>query len=139
MCMFAEYFTGSFSIALENVVYNKLDEIEGEVSLRIDDVLEIKENKTNVQNITAIITRSFSFEPKSLVEVSVSFEVVLELNDKYKNSDKLDLSLIRKELISEDSVIMSIVMSRISLLISQLTYSYGERPIVTPPSFMESE
>ena len=25
-------------------VYNKLDEIEGEVSLRIDDVLEIKEN-----------------------------------------------------------------------------------------------
>ena len=139
MCMFDEYFTGSFSIALENVVYNKLDEIEGEVSLRIDDVLEIKENKTNVQNITAIITRSFSFEPKSLVEVSVSFEVVLELNDKYKNSDKLDLSLIRKELISEDSVIMSIVMSRISLLISQLTSSYGERPIVTPPSFMESE
>lgn len=139
MCMFDEYFTGSFSIALENVVYNKLDEIEGEVSLRIDDVLEIKENKTNVENITAIITRSFSFEPKSLVEVSVSFEVVLELNDKYKNSDKLDLSLIRKELISEDSVIMSIVMSRISLLISQLTSSYGERPIVTPPSFMESE
>ena len=139
MCMFDEYFTGSFSIALENVVYNKLDEIEGEVSLRIDDVLEIKENKTNVENITAIITRSFSFEPKSLVEVSVSFEVVLELNDKYKNSDKLDLSLIRKELISEDSVIMSIVMSRISLLISQLTSSYGDRPIVTPPSFMESE
>ena len=139
MCMFDEYFTGSFSIALENVVYNKLDEIEGEVSLRIDDVLEIKENKTNVENITAIITRSFSFEPKSLVEVSVSFEVVLELNDKYKNSDKLDLSLIRKELISEDSVIMSIVMSRISLLISQLTSSYGERPIVTPPSVMESE
>lgn len=139
MCMFDEYFTGSFSIALENVVYNKLDEIEVEVSLRIDDVLEIKENKTNVENITAIITRSFSFEPKSLVEVSVSFEVVLELNDKYKNSDKLDLSLIRKELISEDSVIMSIVMSRISLLISQLTSSYGERPIVTPPSFMESE
>ena len=136
--MFDEYFTGSFSIALENVVYNKLDEIEGEVSLRIDDVLEIKENKTNVENITAIITRSFSFEPKSLVEVSVSFEVVLELNDKYKNSDKLDLSLIRKELISEDSVIMSIIMSRISLLISQLTSSYGERPIVTPPSFMES-
>lgn len=139
MSMFDEYFTGSFSIALENVVYNKLDEIEGEVSLRIDDVLEIKENKTNVENITAIITRSFSFEPKSLVEVSVSFEVVLELNDKYKNSDKLDLSLIRKELISEDSVIMSIIMSRISLLISQLTSSYGERPIVTPPSFMESE
>ena len=138
MSMFDEYFTGSFSIALENVVYNKLDEIEGEVSLRIDDVLEIKENKTNVENITAIITRSFSFEPKSLVEVSVSFEVVLELNDKYKNSDKLDLSLIRKELISEDSVIMSIIMSRISLLISQLTSSYGERPIVTPPSFMES-
>lgn len=139
MSMFDEYFTGSFSIALENVVYNKLDGIEGEVSLRIDDVLEIKENKTNVENITAIITRSFSFEPKSLVEVSVSFEVVLELNDKYKNSDKLDLSLIRKELISEDSVIMSIIMSRISLLISQLTSSYGERPIVTPPSFMESE
>lgn len=139
MSMFDEYFTGSFSIALESVVYNKLDEIEGEVSLRIDDVLEIKENKTNVENITAIITRSFSFEPKSLVEVSVSFEVVLELNDKYKNSDKLDLSLIRKELISEDSVIMSIIMSRISLLISQLTSSYGERPIVTPPSFMESE
>ena len=70
---------------------------------------------------------------------NVSFSVFLELNDKYKGDKQLDYTLIKKKILNKDSVIMSIIMSRISLLISQLTSSYGERPIITPPSFMTSK
>ena len=71
--------------------------------------------------------------------INVSFSVFLELNDKYKGDKQLDYTLIKKKILNKDSVIMSIIMSRISLLISQLTSSYGERPIITPPSFMTSK
>ncbi len=56
-----------------------------------------------------------------------------------KGDKQLDYNLIKKKILNKDSVIMSIIMSRISLLISQLTSSYGERPIITPPSFMTSK
>ena len=67
----------------------------------------------------------------------MSFGVFLEFNDKYKKNETVDIEEIKKEFIDEQSAIINIIMSRISLLISQLTSSYGERPIVTPPSIME--
>lgn len=137
MSNFDEYFTGGCSISLENVVYKKLDEIEGEVTLNVKDALEIKEK--HLDNIEIIISRNLSFSPYSLVDITVTFGVILELKDKYVGDGQLDYELIKNELIDDDCVIISIIMSRISLLISQLTSSYGERPIITPPSFMEAE
>lgn len=138
MSVFDKYFTGECSISLEKVGYNKLDEIESDVSLRINDCIAIKENKYDWDKIEFIISRNLSFEPRSLVEIDVSFGVILELNEKYKGSKQLDYKSIISDMISEDCVITSIIMSRISLLISQLTSSYGERPIVTPPSFIKN-
>ncbi|MGN0318670.1 MAG: hypothetical protein ACI4E1_12140 [Lachnospira sp.] len=136
MSILDKYFTGNCSISLENVTYNKLDEIEGNVTLSVKDDLKIKENISNTGFIDCIISRNLSFVPKSLVDITVSFGISLELNEKCKKTNTLDYDTLKKHLISEDSVIASIVMSRISLLISQLTSSYGERPIITPPSFM---
>lgn len=137
MSNFDEYFTGGCSISLKNVVYKKLAEIEADVSLNVKDNLDI--HKEGSDNIELIISRNLSFTPYSMVDIDVSFSVFLELNDKYKGDKQLDYTLIKKEILNKDSVIMSIIMSRISLLISQLTSSYGERPIITPPSFMTSE
>lgn len=130
-----KYFSGGCSISLENVTYNKLDEIDDEVSLSVKDNLEIKEDHSS-NNIELLISRHLTFEPKSLVDINVSFGVVMELDSKFKGDTQLDHELLKKELLNNDNVIMPIIMSRISLLISQLTSSYGERPIITPPTFM---
>ena len=137
MSTFTEYFAGECSISLENVTYNKLKENDGDVTLKVKDSIEIKEKQNDVNSLEFIVSRSLTFDPKSLAEINVSFGVVLELNDQLKNSEQLDYARLRDEIISEDSVLMSIIMSRISMLISQLTSSYGERPIVTPPSFLK--
>lgn len=137
MSNFDEYFTGGCSISLENVVYKKLEESPEDVSLNIKDNLNIQ--KKGSDDIELIISRNLSFTPYSLVDISVSFSVLLELNDKHKGDKSPDYNTIKNEILNKDNVIMSIIMSRISLLISQLTSSYGERPIITPPSFMEAK
>ena len=139
MNIFDKYFTGNCTISLENVAYRKLDEIEEDVTLNVKDDIEIKEKVSNSGSIECIFSRNLSFVPKSLVDITVSFGISLELNEKYKETNNLDYDILKKHLLSEDSVIASIVMSRISLLISQLTSSYGERPIITPPSFMTED
>lgn len=139
MSFFDEYFTGNCSISLENVHYEKLDELEVEVDLAVKDNLKINDVSSSSDHIEIIISRNLSFRPRSLVDITVSFGIILELNEKYKGTNKPDLDTLKSELFTKDSVIASIVMSRISLLISQLTSSYGERPIVTPPSFMSAE
>ena len=139
MTMFNEYFTGDCSISLENVKYEKINEFEGNVTLEIKDDFKIKKNTINSSAVELIISRKLSFIPRSLVDITVSFGVGLELNEKYKGNNALDEDTLKNELFTEDNLITSIVMSRISLLISQLTSSYGERPIVTPPSFILEE
>lgn len=130
-----EYFNGSYSLYLDKVEYVRISENDEEVALNIKDDIEIKLHD-KFQGIEGIIIRKLSFEPRSLFEITVSFGVFLEFNDKYKENEIVDIEEIKKEFIDEQSAIINIIMSRISLLISQLTSSYGERPIVTPPSIM---
>ena len=136
MTIIDEYFDGSCSISLDEVSYKKLDEADEDVTLNIKDDIQIKENLCDSDRMTFIFSRNLSFSPKALFDITVNFEVVLELNDQYKGTNDWDYDKIRNGLLSEKNVIISIVMSRISLLISQLTSAYGERPIITPPSFM---
>lgn len=90
-----------------------------------------------MSNFDEYFTGGCSISLKNVSTFHLAF--FLELNDKYKGDKQLDYTLIKKKILNKDSVIMSIIMSRISLLISQLTSSYGERPIITPPSFMTSK
>lgn len=139
MNIFDEYFTGDCSIALENVSYKKLDDLNEDVTLSVNDDLNIKENVNGYNFIEIIITRNLSFAPKSLVDITVTFSVYLELNEKYAKNNVIDYKALKNYLLFKENTLTSIVMSRISLLISQLTSSYGERPIITPPSFMTED
>ena len=130
-----EYFNGSCSLYLDKVEYKRISENDSEVVLNVNDNIDIKLDD-NCQGIEGIVTRRLSFEPQSLFEITVSFGVFLEFKDEYKGINNLDLDELKEEFLDGQSVITNIVMSRISLLISQLTSSYGERPVVTPPSIM---
>lgn len=136
MDILKEYFTGNCSISLENIAYEKLGELEEDVSLVVEDNIDIKNYDSYSGSIEFIFSRNLSFVPKAIVDVTVSFGATLELTEKYKGTETLDFDMLKSKLVSVDNVVSSIVMSRISLLISQITSSYGERPIVTPPSFL---
>lgn len=131
-----EYFNGSYSLYLDKAEYTRISENDGEVVLNVKDDIDINLDSKG-QGIDAIITRRLSFTPNSLFEITVSFGVFLEFKDEYKDDETLDLNELKKEFFVGQSAIINIVMSRISLLISQMTSSFGERPIVTPPSIME--
>lgn len=136
MAKIDEVLNGNCSLYLDKVEYKRIGENECEVSLNIKDDIEVKLDDKH-QGITAIITRNLSFDPISLFEIAVTFGVYLEVNDNCEDLETLDLNAIKDEFLEDGCVITNIVMSRISLIISQLTSSFGERPIVTPPSIME--
>ena len=131
-----EIISGNCTLYLEKVKYARINETEEEVVLIVNDDIEVRLD-SNFQGIEGVITRKLSFEPKSLFEVEVSFGVFLEFNDDYKGVDTWDMDELKREFLDGQCVITNSILSRISLLISQLTSSYGERPIVTPPSIMK--
>ncbi len=134
-----KYFAGECSLSLLNVKYDRKDEIETDVELILQDSLDIQNINEKSEDIEFIVSRHLSFKPECFADISVSFSVILKLNDEYRHAESLDYKALKQEMIGPDSVIIPMIMSRISLIISQLTSSYGERPVVTPPSFMRQE
>ena len=134
-----KYFAGGCSLSLLNVKYDRKDEIQTDVELIIQDSLDIQNINGKSEDLEFIVSRHLSFKPECFADISVSFSVILKLNDEYRHAESLDYKTLKQEMIGPDSIIIPMIMSRISLIISQLTSSYGERPVVTPPSFMRQE
>ena len=128
----SEYFLPQQEFYLDNIVYNRLEKNSEnlEYSLNCIDTIHtsLEEN-----GIKIIITRILKFEPEEIFEVSVSFGAFLTFNPHKKddyNWYELNLS---EEFRENGEFVVSNLMHRISLLISQITSSFGQTPIILPP------
>lgn len=85
-------------------------------------------------------TRELVFEPIKLFELSVTIGANLFLVDEVKSEINLSKIDLAKELSSANSEILGNLVSRASLIISQLTAtSFGNAPIITPPTMFRKE
>ena len=85
------------------------------------------------EQVRVILTRTLKFEPESLFELSVSYGVILKFNSENKdeiNWHGIQLAEIFKE---NGGFALQNLMNRISLLIAEITASYGQSPIILPP------
>lgn len=128
-----EYFDSSQEIFLEKISYKKIDEIKEnenlEVSLLCEDNVEasIMEDKLKV-----VITRSLKFDPEVLFSMSVAFGAVLRFNTKKSEIDWNNVD-ISKEIVENGEFITLQLVSRISLIIGEITSSFGQQPLILPP------
>jgi hypothetical protein len=135
MLNFEKYFYQGHDLVLKHIVYQCIDSSASEeAKLICRDKLEVED--TDERRINLIFTRVLKFEPSFLYELTVSFGFSLffvKENMHEVNWNEID---IVKELLDDQSGLLENIMSRASLLISQITSCSGYMPIITPPVFM---
>lgn len=99
----------------------------------IDDLIF---NTMDGKHLKIEITRSVTFEPSVLYELSVSYGAVLTVLENVDSIEQTDW----KEEFRKDPIcsnVLQALLSRISMQIAQITSSYGQHPLVTPPNLMK--
>lgn len=102
------------------------------------------DNKTLVKvandHFIVNIERRVNFVDGKLFDIAVVVEAILhfseESNKNFKNSDDLKMYILERINFIIDQ---SPIMEGISLLISQITSSFGSVPLITPPVFKTEE
>ncbi len=132
MLDFSRYFLHEQQLFLDNISYEtmKSEHSTGEMKLNCKDTIVAQ----LVDNIGVRFTfnRALTFEPDGPFFLSVTFGVFLKFNPVYYN----EISWKNMDLAGEFKVgcpqILSNLMARTSLLISEITSAAGQNPIVTP-------
>lgn len=128
----AEYFQDEQDIFLEEISYSKMEnEVASEFSLNCTDNIstQIIEN----QGIKIVVTRTLEFEPKCVFSMKVAFGAKLYFEeDKIKEVDWNKLNLA-DEFRENGEFVINELMSRITLMIAQITASFGQVPLILPP------
>ena len=130
----AEYFKPNYEIFLDKIKYNRIETanafIKKEIFLTCQDNINagLSENEIRI-----ILSRTLVFNPEGIFSLTVSFGATLSFSDK---KDEYDWSKINiaEEFKENGDFIIAQLMSRISLLIGQITSSYGQQPLILPPN-----
>ena len=128
---FDRYFLHDRRVFLDNISYEtvKPDSLQRELKLNCKDT--ILAQLTN-QGVKINFNRALNFEPEGIYSLSVTFAVMLIFDPSTKDEvdwKKLDIA---GEFKKSCPNLMSVLMSRASLLISQITSSAGQPPLITP-------
>ena len=123
----SEYFKPELEIFLDTVSYKRIenvnDKCEQELSLLCQDNLKAMLSEDGVR---IIVTRTLMFEPEALFALNVSFGADLKFNERKVEHEWTEINL------AEEFFVTGQLMSRISLLIGQITSSFGQQPLILP-------
>lgn len=128
-----QYFAEEHQFYLNKIKFERVEgeQVAGEVSLNCKDNIAVTVN--NERGVTLIVTRRLEFDPRSLFDLEVSFGAELtfiqEKRDEINWSD-IDLA---DEFKKNGGFVLANIMNRISLLIGQITSSFGSSPLITLP------
>ena len=120
----SEYFKPELEIFLDTVSYKRIenvnDKCEQELSLLCQDNLKAMLSEDGVR---IIVTRTLMFEPEALFALNVSFGADLKFNERKVEHEWTEINLA-EEFGENGDFVTGQLMSRISLLIGQITSSF---------------
>lgn len=134
MINFAEIFNENYQYFLKDIDYKVLTAMPLSNDIGIDIKDTISYETKNGSEFELSINRKVGFVPDQLYELSVCFCASLNIINKEKMQN-----VNWDEEFRNNPVFANIIqglLSRISLLISQITSSYGQNPLVTPPNII---
>ena len=134
-----EYFSDSYNLFLDEINYKKLNSPQNGamLELKCNDQIEAKMDDT--RNVSVWVRRTLKFDTDEVFFLKVSFGAILALNEKKKDEydwTKIDLAREFKE---NGGFVTNNLMSRISLLIAQITATVGQQPLILPPNISGRE
>lgn len=136
-----QYFMNEHQIYLNGINFEKFDAIpqpeNGEITLNCADNITstVKDN----EGVQIILTRKLTFMPEQLFGLEISFGADLKFDkEKAKEINWREINLA-DEFRDNGEFIISNLLSRISLLVAQITSSFGHTPLIIPPSMPKTE
>ncbi len=96
---------------------------------------EVFFQKQDGANVEFEIVRRMDFEPEGVFEITVVFNVRRVLNDEYVNKDVDFREYLRTLTAGEFNFLCGNAFSSISLVAAQLTQSFNNVPMITPPVY----
>ena len=131
MFNYNEYFEEQYQFLLKEVYYKSIDNNEQiqEIDLKISDTIT-----TDVVNkhLKILFAREVFFIPSALYNIKVIFEINLPFKDNY-DTKEINVNW-NNELINNPNPYLYNVVSRASNMIANITSSYGQQPLITPPN-----
>lgn len=134
MLDFDKYFSSNQEICLKNIDYKLIDDICESETVTLACVDELVLEATTEERVSFELTRHLKFEPNSLYSLSITYGFSLLFNQEFKKEIDWSNVDMTRELIDSKGLCLGNIISRISLLIAQITSTSGQMPIVTPPS-----
>ena len=136
-----QYFKDEHQIYLNGINFEKFDVIpqpkNGEITLNCTDNIAatVKDN----EGVEIILTRKLTFVPEQLFGLVISFGADLKFDkEKAKEINWREINLA-DEFRDNGDFIISNLLSRISLLVAQITSSFGQTPLIIPPSMPKTQ
>ena len=128
------YFDPVQEIFLDAVNYNKAntqsEKINTEFILLCHDNIKVD---LYDEGVRIIIMRTLTFDPDEIFNLSVSFGAYLKFNKRKSEHEWSNINLA-EEFRNNGDFVTAQLMNRITLLIGQITSSFGQNPIITPPT-----
>ena len=134
----AEYFESEYEYYLDKISYERIERDGGleEHSLTCTDNIEAELCDGTV---TITVMRTLLFEPKGLFGLSVAFGAILRFNEEKQAEYDWQSINLAEEFRMNGQFVLANLMGRISLMISQITSSYGQTPLILPPQVAPKE
>lgn len=131
-------FKPSYSYYLEKVIYQRIPDFPytEETAIKINDELNIAIKDKGV--VTVLFSRSVYFSPDCMFNIKIVYGADLTFVC-LADSEKYSIEEIKESLLENNNPYLGGLIARTSLLLAQITASYGQSPLVTPPSFLKNE
>lgn len=128
----ADYFVPEQEFYLDKVCYNRINK-SGKIKEYSLNCIDNIEAEVNGDIVKLTVRRLLKFDPEEVFELSVSFGVILKFNEEKKNDYDWTNMDLAEEFRENGQFVLKNLMNRISLLIAEITSSFGQTPIILPP------
>lgn len=131
---FDKYFKAEYQYALKDINYNLIEKNIGSNSAQIKFSDAITSNIENRQ-LRVNFCRRVYFEPETIFDLSVAFCVIISFKDDI-SIDDMNIDWVR-EFTENENPYLGNIICRAANVISAITSSYGQQPIITPPRIIK--
>lgn len=129
----SDYFEKKQEFYLETISYKRSDKIEPSVKeykLNCTDTIRCELLESGIK-IT--LNRELKFDPDQLFNLTVVFCSVLRFSKERETEIDWRSLNLAEEFQNNGQFVLHNLMNRMSLLIAQITSSYGQTPVILPP------
>lgn len=125
------YFMPEQEFYLDKISYSRIDK-KGQATEYSLNCIDNIETEVFEDSLRLVVKRALKFEPEEIFELSISFGVILKFNKENKGDYDWNTINLSEEFRENGQFVLGHLMNRISLLIAEITSSFGQPPLVLP-------